>query len=50
MFGLTNAPYRYDVVTVLAKPDDAVPRIEVLKSFWTDDQLRKRNWRDPYWD
>ena len=50
MFGLMNSPYRYDVVTVLAKPDDDVARIELLKGFWTDAQLRKRNWRDPYWD
>ena len=50
MFGLMNAPYRYDVVTVVAKPDDAVARIDLLKGFWTDEQLRKRNWHDPYWD
>jgi putative endonuclease len=50
MFGLMKAPYRYDVVTVIAKPGDSEPRIELLKSFWTDDQLRKRNWRDAYWD
>jgi len=50
MFGLMNAPYRYDVVTVLAKPDDDIVRIELLKGFWTDEQLRKRNWHEPYWD
>src|SRR5437867_8433023 len=33
MFGLMNAPYRYDVVTVLAKPDDDITRIELLKGF-----------------
>jgi putative endonuclease len=50
MFGLTGSLYRYDVVTVVAKPDDVDPRIELLKNFWTDEQLRKRNWHDPYWD
>jgi len=46
MFGLVKAPYRYDVVTVLAKPQDDQPRIELMKSFWTNHQLRKRNWHD----
>jgi putative endonuclease len=50
MFGLTAAPYRYDVVTVVAKPERHESRIEVLKNFWTDAQLRKRNWHEPYWD
>lgn len=50
MFGLMDAPYRYDVVTVIAKPDDCEPRIELLKGFWTDKQLRKRIWHDAYWD
>jgi putative endonuclease len=50
MFGLIDATYRYDVVTVLAKPDDDNPRIELLKGFWTDAQLRKRNWHEAYWD
>ncbi len=50
MFGLTSAPYRYDVVTVVAKPGRAESRIELLKNFWTDAQLRKRNWHEPYWD
>jgi putative endonuclease len=50
MFGLIDAPYRYDVVTVIAKPGDYQPRIELLKGFWTDEQLRKRRWHDSYWD
>src|SRR6266550_2667796 len=50
MMGLTAAPFRYDVVTVVAKPDDANPRIELLKGFWTDEQLRKKKWHDQYWD
>ena len=50
MFGLTTAPYRYDVVTVVAKPAGPESRIELLKNFWTDAQLRKQNWHEPYWD
>ena len=50
MFGLTEAPYRYDVLTVVTKPDESQPRIELLKGFWTDEQLRKRRWHEPYWD
>jgi len=50
MMGLTAAPFRYDVVTVIAKPDDVNPRIELLKGFWTDEQLRKTRWHDQYWD
>jgi len=53
MLGLMNAPYRYDVVTVVspssAKPDDDGPRIELLKNFWTDEKLRKRSWQDAQW-
>src|SRR5258706_10363640 len=28
MFGLMDAPYRYDVVTVVTKPDESQPRIQ----------------------
>jgi len=50
MFGLMDSPFRYDVVSVVAKPDDTRPRIELHKAFWTDEQLRKKSWREPYWD
>lgn len=50
MFGLMDAPYRYDVVTVVAKPNESDARIELLKGFWTDEQLRRRYWHEPYWD
>lgn len=50
MFGLMAAPYRYDVVAVVPKPRVCDSRIELLKNFWTDAQLRKRHWREPYWD
>jgi putative endonuclease len=50
MFGLIDSPFRYDVVSVIGKPDDTRPRIEIHKAFWTDEQLQKKNWREPYWD
>jgi putative endonuclease len=50
MFGLIDSPFRYDVVSVIAKPDDTRPRIEIHKAFWTDEQLQKKSWREPYWD
>ena len=49
MLGLMNASYRYDVVTVVAKPEGTQPRIELLKGFWSDAQLRKRKWPEQYW-
>jgi len=50
MFGLTESPFRYDVVSVVGKPGDTSPRIELHKAFWTDEQLRKKHWHEPYWD
>lgn len=54
MLGLMGSPYRYDVVTVvLPAPGEqmrAEPRIELLKNFWTDEQLRKKSWYDARWD
>ena len=44
-FGLTGAPYRYDVVSVILPPATADepfpnPRIELLRNFWTDKNKR----------
>jgi len=50
MLGVMDSPFRYDVVSVVGKPDDTRPRIELHKAFWTDEQLRKKSWREPYWD
>ncbi|HYX31164.1 MAG TPA: YraN family protein [Pyrinomonadaceae bacterium] len=50
MFGVTDSPFRYDVVTVVGRANDTYPRIELHKAFWTDEQLRKKNWRESYWD
>jgi len=53
MFGLVGEPYRYDVITIVfGGADDArvTPEIELLRSYWTEDQLRKRTWSDRYYD
>ena len=51
LLGLTDAPHRYDVVTVILPPPDAdgrthAPRVELLRGFWTEDKFRKRRWSD----
>ena len=50
-FGLTGEPYRYDVVSVVLpqaveRGEEARPRLEVLRNFWTDEKFRKRRWAD----
>ena len=56
MLGLMGASYRYDVITIVLPPEQSGelpgsgPRIELLKSFWTDAALRKRAWSDARWD
>jgi putative endonuclease len=55
MFDLKDAPYRYDVVSVVLPPMDAEgatprPRLEVLRNFWTDEKFRKRRWADAPYD
>jgi putative endonuclease len=52
MFALTDAPYRYDVVTVVlpSETDDTgTLEIEILRSFWTEDKLRKRRWSEDFY-
>ena len=51
MFGLTGAPYRYDVISVILPPADTnhrmpAPRLQLLRNFWTDERFRKRRWGD----
>jgi putative endonuclease len=51
MFGLTDAPYRYDVVTVVMGRNKRRPaRVELLKNFWTDANLHQRNRHHVPWD
>jgi putative endonuclease len=53
MFGLVGEPYRYDVITVVFGEEadvEVAPQIELLRSYWTEDQLRKRAWSDRYYN
>ena len=37
MLGITDQPYRYDVITVVPNElDPSTPQIELLRNFWTD--------------
>ena len=54
-FGLTDAPYRYDVVSVvLPEPTDEqlelMPTVVLFRNFWTDAKFRKRAWGDEFTD
>ena len=53
MFGLVGEPYRYDVITIVFGEEETnpvVPDIQLLRNYWTEDQLRKRTWSDRYYD
>jgi putative endonuclease len=53
IFGLVNAPYRYDVITVVLpaeKEHIGGPDIQLLRNYWTEDKLRKRRWSETYYD
>jgi putative endonuclease len=53
MFGLSNAAYRYDVVSIIIPAEhdqDAKLQIDVLRHFWSDEKFRKRNWQEHHWD
>jgi putative endonuclease len=51
MLGLTSAPYRYDVVTVLLPAEtENRAQVNLLRNFWTDEKLRQRNRYEARWD
>jgi putative endonuclease len=53
MFGLTGAPFRYDVVTVvLPSAEDRAAEFEIHlhRNYWTEDTFKKRVWSGSYWD
>ena len=53
MFDLVNAPYRYDVITVVLPAEQERPRdweIQLLRNYWTEDKLKKRIWSGTYYD
>jgi putative endonuclease len=41
MLGVHDEPYRYDVVTVIMA-DETTPQVELMKSFWREEILKKR--------
>src|SRR6267378_3046091 len=44
MFDLVSQPYRYDVVTVVLPAEEnrsAGPEVQLLRNYWSEDQLRK---------
>jgi putative endonuclease len=49
MLGIEDEPHRYDVVTVVFS-NDSTPHIELLRNFWTDESLRKRQWVFNFYD
>ena len=53
LLGLETAAYRYDVVSIVlpaATDPSAKLQIEILRSFWTEEKLRKRRWSERHWD
>ena len=43
MLGIKDEAYRYDVVTIVLAAG-ATPQIELLRNFWNEESLRKRQW------
>jgi putative endonuclease len=51
-FALAGEPYRYDVVTVVmsASGDDAAAEVTLIRNFWREADLRKRQWNEYFYD
>ena len=53
MFDLANAPYRYDVITVVLPAEEERPggwEIRLLRNYWTEEMFRKRTWSGTYYE
>jgi putative endonuclease len=53
MFDVEGEPYRYDVVTIVMSEgtgESLELEIELLRNFWREAQLRKRRWREYFYD
>lgn len=51
MFGLMEARFRYDVVSVvLPSATEEDVEIELLRGFWREEKFRKTKWTERYWD
>lgn len=49
IFNLAEMQCRFDVVTVLM-PKGEPARVELIKDFWSENNFRKRTWRDEGWN
>lgn len=47
IFGLQKMRFRYDVIGIVLSKTKA-PKIEIFKSFWTDEKFKKKFWREDY--
>jgi putative endonuclease len=45
IFRLKNVNFRYDVISIVLQ-QKSPPRIEHLRSFWTEEKFRKHHWSD----
>ncbi len=43
IFGVADLKYRFDVVTIIARPGEP-EAVEIVKGFWTEARFRKRQW------
>ena len=52
MFGLEDQPYRYDVITIVLRPEEPefIPRIELFRGFWTESSGRKHHRQERYYE
>jgi hypothetical protein len=52
MFGLQGQPYRYDVVTIVLSKEEpeSIPRIELLRNFWTEASTRKHRRQERFYE
>lgn len=47
IFNLQKMKFRYDVVGIVLNGKKA-PKIEIFKSFWTDEKFKKKFWADEF--
>ncbi len=53
LFGLSDQPYRYDVVSIVMPPTDEIhkgPQVNLLRNFWSEERFRKQRKREMHWD
>ena len=51
MFALEGEPFRYDVVTVIVGEEkQAAPEVQLLKNFWREEELKKKQWGERFYE